>query len=182
MRPQAVVFDIGRVLFDWNLRYLFEKLIDDPAELDWFLAHVVTEQWHFQSDAGRPLAEMLPELKALHPDRAALIAKRQLDGGSTAQVLRRLTFPMLSPVLILVFVLRTIDAVRMYDAVASLTRGGPGAVTEVLTFYLYRLGLKFFRVDQASAVSLVFLFVTVVFVGIVMRRMMRQQGERALQE
>jgi len=71
--PQAAVFDIGRVLFDWNLRYLFEKLIDDPVELDWFLANVVTEQWHFQSDAGRPLNEMLPELKALHPDREALI-------------------------------------------------------------------------------------------------------------
>lgn len=70
---RAVVFDIGRVLFDWNLRYLFEKLIDDPAELDWFLAHVVTEAWHFQSDAGRPLAEIVPELKAQHPDRAALI-------------------------------------------------------------------------------------------------------------
>ena len=71
--PQAVVFDIGRVLFDWNLRYLFEKLIDDPDELEWFLGNVVTEQWHFQSDAGRPLAEMLPELKALHPDRSLLI-------------------------------------------------------------------------------------------------------------
>jgi 2-haloacid dehalogenase len=71
--PQAVVFDIGRVLFDWNLRFLFEKLIDDPAELEWFLGNVVTEQWHFQSDAGRPLAEMLPELKALHPDRSPLI-------------------------------------------------------------------------------------------------------------
>ncbi len=71
--PRAVVFDIGRVLFDWNLRYLFEKLIDDPAELDWFLANVVTDEWHFQSDAGRPLAEMLPELKVLHPERAELI-------------------------------------------------------------------------------------------------------------
>lgn len=103
----------------------------------------------------------------------------ELDGGSTTQVLRRLTFPMLAPVLMLVFVLRTIDAIRLYDAVASLTRGGPGAVTEVLTFYLYRLGLKFFRVDQAAAISLLFLFVTVVFTGIVLRRMMRTQGERA---
>lgn len=106
----------------------------------------------------------------------------ELDGGSTVQVLRRLTFPMLAPVLMLVFILRTIDAIRMYDAVASLTRGGPGAVTEVLTFYLYRLGLKFFRVDQAAAVSLIFLFVTVVFTGIVMRRTMRAQGERSLQD
>jgi 2-haloacid dehalogenase len=72
-RPSAVVFDIGRVLYDWNLRYLFEKLIADPAELDWFLAHVVTEDWHFQSDGGRPLAEMVPELKARFPEHAALI-------------------------------------------------------------------------------------------------------------
>ena len=62
--PKAAVFDIGRVLYDWNLRYLFEKLIDDSAELDHFLATVITEEWHFQSDAGRPLAQMVPELKA----------------------------------------------------------------------------------------------------------------------
>lgn len=72
-RPSAVVFDIGRVLYDWNLRYLFERLIADPAELDWFLGNVVTEEWHFQSDRGRPLAEMVPELKAKFPQHAALI-------------------------------------------------------------------------------------------------------------
>ncbi len=71
--PQAVVFDIGRVLIQWDLRHLFEKLIADPEELDWFLANVVTEQWHFQHDAGRPLAEMLPELKAGFPDHVDLI-------------------------------------------------------------------------------------------------------------
>jgi 2-haloacid dehalogenase len=71
--PQAVVFDIGRVLFDWNLRHLFAKLIDDPAELDWFLANVVTKEWHFQSDAGRSLAEMVPERIGRFPDHAALI-------------------------------------------------------------------------------------------------------------
>jgi 2-haloacid dehalogenase len=71
--PTAVVFDIGRVLYDWNLRYLFEKLIDDKQELDRFLAEVVTEAWHFQSDAGRPLAEMVSELEARFPEHAALI-------------------------------------------------------------------------------------------------------------
>jgi len=71
--PGAVVFDIGRVLYDWNLRHLFEKLIGDPAELDWFLANVVTEEWHFESDGGRPLAEMLPERIAGFPGYASLI-------------------------------------------------------------------------------------------------------------
>ena len=66
-KPDAVVFDIGRVLFQWQLRALFEKLIDDPEELDWFLANVVTEEWHFEHDRGRPLAEMIPERIALFP-------------------------------------------------------------------------------------------------------------------
>lgn len=70
---QAVVFDVGRVLIEWDLRHLFAPLIDDPGELDWFLAHVVTEQWHAQHDAGRPLAAMIAERKALFPGHAALI-------------------------------------------------------------------------------------------------------------
>lgn len=76
IRPKirrCVIFDVGRVLFDWNLRYLFAKLIDDKDELEWFVTNVVTPQWHFQHDAGRPLAEMLPELKAEFPRHDALI-------------------------------------------------------------------------------------------------------------
>ncbi len=65
---KAVVFDVGRVLFHWQLRALFEKLIEDEAELDWFLANVVTEEWHFEHDRGRPLADMVPERIAQFPE------------------------------------------------------------------------------------------------------------------
>jgi 2-haloacid dehalogenase len=64
---KAVVFDVGRVLFQWELRALFAKLIADRAELDWFLGHVVTEEWHFEHDRGRALADMVPERIALFP-------------------------------------------------------------------------------------------------------------------
>ncbi len=64
---KAVVFDVGRVLFQWQLGALFEKLIDDRQELDWFLANVVTEEWHFEHDRGRALADMVPERIALYP-------------------------------------------------------------------------------------------------------------------
>jgi len=105
----------------------------------------------------------------------------QLDGASTWRVLRTLTFPMLTPVLTLVFVLRAIDAVRLYDAVFSLTSGGPGTTTEVLTYYLYRTGLRFFRLDRASAMALLFLYVTVAFTGLVLRRFMRDIAARTRQ-
>lgn len=71
--PKAAVFDVGRVIVQWDLRALFAKLIDDSQELDWFLSHVVTEEWHFQHDAGRPLDEMVPERIAEFPKYEAHI-------------------------------------------------------------------------------------------------------------
>ena len=73
MIRRSVIFDVGRVLFDWDLRHLFAKLIADQGELEWFVTHVVTPAWHFQHDAGRPLAEMVSERKAEFPDHAPLI-------------------------------------------------------------------------------------------------------------
>ena len=70
---EAVVFDVGRVLVQWDLRFLFGKLIADPARLEWFVTTVVTPEWHFQHDAGRPLDEMIPERIAQFPECAHLI-------------------------------------------------------------------------------------------------------------
>ena len=67
---EAVVFDVGRVLYRWDLRILFEQLIDDEERLEFLLSEVVTEQWHFQHDAGRPLGDMVPERQAQFPDYA----------------------------------------------------------------------------------------------------------------
>lgn len=73
-KPSAVIFDVGNVLFDWNLRFLYERLISDDRALDAFLRDVLTNEWHLQHDAGRPFAETSAELIAQHPDHADLIA------------------------------------------------------------------------------------------------------------
>ena len=103
----------------------------------------------------------------------------ELDGASTWRVLRTLTFPLLKPVLFLVLVLRTIDCVRLYDAVAVLTRGGPGTSTETMTFYLYRTGLKLFRMDYASTMSVFFLYVMLVGAVFALTPLLKQFTARA---
>lgn len=70
---ETVIFDIGNVLYRWDIKNLYAKLIEDPEELDWFVSHVVTPEWHFQHDAGRPLAPMLAELSARFPQHRDLI-------------------------------------------------------------------------------------------------------------
>ncbi len=74
-RVEAVVFDIGKVLVEWDLRLIYRDLIPDPAERDWFVQNVVTPEWHFQHDAGRPLAEIVPERIALFPQHEGLIRR-----------------------------------------------------------------------------------------------------------
>ena len=72
---KAVVFDVGNVLYDWNPRFLYERLTPPGPALDAFLRDVATKEWHFQHDAGRPFAETSAELSAAHPDHADLIAQ-----------------------------------------------------------------------------------------------------------
>jgi 2-haloacid dehalogenase len=78
-RPTAVIFDVGKVLYDWEPRFLYAKMfrerrIADDRALDAFLRDVVTKEWHFQHDAGRPFAETSAELIAQYPEHEALIA------------------------------------------------------------------------------------------------------------
>lgn len=74
IKNMAVVWDVGHVLYDWDPRFLYAKLIPNPARLDWFLSHVVTREWHFQHDAGRPFAQTSAELSARFPAESNLIA------------------------------------------------------------------------------------------------------------
>jgi 2-haloacid dehalogenase len=69
----AVVFDVGGVLLDWNPRYLYRKLIPDPAEMEWFLAAVCTAQWHDGHDRGVRTRTSCAALARQWPDYAAPI-------------------------------------------------------------------------------------------------------------
>jgi 2-haloacid dehalogenase len=94
----AVVFDIGGVLLDWDPRYLYRKLFEDEAEMERFLAEVCTMDWHHQHDLGIPFAESCAALAARHPDQAELIhawgeRSEEMEGGeieATVAILREL--------------------------------------------------------------------------------------------
>jgi 2-haloacid dehalogenase len=73
-RFDAVVFDLGGVLIDWNPRYLYRRLFADEAAVERFLAEICTPAWNHRMDAGRPFAEAIAELSAAHPEFATEIA------------------------------------------------------------------------------------------------------------
>jgi 2-haloacid dehalogenase len=73
-QKQAIVFDLGGVLIDWNPRYLYRKLFaDDETAMEKFLAEVCNSDWNVQQDKGRPFADAVAELAAQHPAHEPMI-------------------------------------------------------------------------------------------------------------
>ena len=68
MSVDAVVFDVGRVLYQWDLSNLLRQVEPDAAKLDRVLRDVITEEWHFQHDRGVALADMVPARIAEFPE------------------------------------------------------------------------------------------------------------------
>lgn len=97
-----------------------------------------------------------------------------VDGASTWQIFWEITLPLLKPVILVVLLLRIMDAFRIFDIIFTLTFGGPGRVTEVLSILIYKSGLQFFQIGQASAMSWIFLlfifFISIFFIRELQRR------------
>jgi 2-haloacid dehalogenase len=69
----ALVFDLGGVLIDWNPDYLYNKIIPDEKERKWFLSTICTPDWNEEQDAGRSLREATECLVGKYPEYEAAI-------------------------------------------------------------------------------------------------------------
>ena len=71
----AVLFDLGGVLIDWNPRYLYRPhFADNEAAMEHFLTNVCAGDWNHEIDAGKRFADAVAERQRLFPDHAELIA------------------------------------------------------------------------------------------------------------
>lgn len=72
-RPRAVLWDVGNVIVRWDPRALYAKIFKEPAELDRFLSHVCTLDWHVEHDRGVSFPANAASLIARFPEQEAEI-------------------------------------------------------------------------------------------------------------
>ncbi len=91
-----------------------------------------------------------------------------VDGASPMHIARTIILPLLSPVLMIVLMMRFTDAFKVFDTVYVMTGGGPGNSTEMLPNYIYNQALKYMNVGYAASLAFVFIgsmaLLSVVFV------------------
>lgn len=88
-----------------------------------------------------------------------------IDGASVWQRLRHVLLPLIAPIAIPLMVIQFVWAMKAFDTIFVLTRGGPGRSTTTLNYYVYQEGFQFFDLGRASAAAYVLLLVTLLVVG-----------------
>ena len=99
---------------------------------------------------GFPMIVLLAAMEGIPQD---VHEAATLDGANEAQRLRRITLPLIRPVLLGLCVLQTIFALKVFDLVWVMTRGGPGQSTDVLGTFLFDEAFFKRKYGYASAVA-----------------------------
>ena len=79
----------------------------------------------------------------------------KVDGAGNWAVFRKITLPLLKPVILIALIFRTLDAFRVFDAVYVLTGGGPANTTETLSIYAYKVLFQTLQFGYGSTLSVI---------------------------
>jgi ABC-type sugar transport system permease subunit len=169
-----------------NMRYIFlssgylnEALIDlsiMSQPIDWLndplalFTVAVSDMWKVT-----PLV-MLILLAGLESIPSELYEAAEVDGASAWQTFWGVILPLLLPVIIIGILIRAMDSFKLFDIIYLVTGGGPGNVTETISFYTYLQGFKFFSLGYTAAMAFLQLIVITVISQFFVNFQKRQAG------
>ena len=145
--------------FDKVVDAVFPFLADISwlAEPTWALIMLaITEVWGWA-----PLVALMfiGGLDTINPEVTEAAA---LDGANEIQIFRHVTLPLLSPIILLVTLLRIIFSLKIFDQIVTMTGGGPGDATQALNYFVYLNGFRFFDLGYASALGYLLLLMMLI--------------------
>ena len=85
----------------------------------------------------------------------------EIDGATGFRRFKAITWPLLKPTTMYVFIIALTSAFKTVDHLYIMTKGGPGNATNMLLFYIYQTGFDYWNNGKASAM-------TVILVGILL--------------
>jgi multiple sugar transport system permease protein len=179
MLTPVVIGVIWRLMYDPNfgITALLLRSVGLPA-IAWlshgdtaFLAVVLVDVWNWTPFTFLIILAGLESLP-IEPFEAA-----RVDGASGLQVLRFITLPLLAPTLLVTLLIRSMDAMRIFDHIFIMTLGGPGSATEVASLYLYKTAFKFSDFGYAAA-GLFVLMILITFLSRLYIRLLGTEEQR----
>jgi multiple sugar transport system permease protein len=106
---------------------------------------------------------LLAGMQSISPE---ITEAAELDGLTRLQYLWRIALPLLMPIIIVVALIRLIDALKTFDLIYIITRGGPGTATYTLPLHAFATGFSSFLMGQSAAISWVLVIIVNIFATI----------------
>jgi len=149
------------------VQFLGLPAIDFLGNIRWSLpAVMIVDIWQWTPFV---VLILLSGLRAI-PDE--LHEAAVVDGAGRFQAFRNVTWPLLAWPVMIVLLIRSMDAFKIFDVVYGLTFGGPGNSTTTVSFFIYRQGFGQFNLGYAAAMSWI-VFIIVYFVSVLIIRFLK---------
>jgi multiple sugar transport system permease protein len=169
--PWAIPTVVSARLWEWLynadygvLNYLLGTHVNWLGSPGWALhAAILMDVWK-----ATPFVALLL-IAGLQTIPRELYQAAALDGAGAWTTFRRITLPLLVPLLLVVLVFRTIDAFRVFDAIYVLTGGGPANSTETVSIYAYKVLFQALEFGYGSAVAVSVLAVVALLTAVYAR-------------
>jgi ABC-type sugar transport system permease subunit len=125
---------------------------------------------------GYVMVLYLAGLKGIDP---AMREAAIVDGAGEWQLFRKVTFPLLKPVTIIVIVITIIESLRAFDLVYVMTNGleGPNHATELLATMMFNAAIHNYQLGYGAAVAVILLLISLAFIITYVVQVMRQEEE-----
>lgn len=173
--PTVVPYVAASILWSWMLHprlgvvnYLLKSAGLSPPM--WLLSETwakpaiaMLNVWH----VGQPMVVFLAGLQGIPED---LYEAARIDGASRWQLVRRITIPIMSPVILYNSIIGIINAFQVFTFAYIMTGGGPLNSTLFYSLYIYRQGFNYFDMGYASALAMI-LFLLVLGMTILLFRL-----------
>ena len=166
--PYVVAGLMWRWIYDSNyglLNYIFQSLGLIQAYQPWLtrptsamVLLIISYAW-----SEFPISTLLV-LAGLQSVPKELYEAAVVDGAGALARFRKVTWVWLKPIFLIVFVFETLRAITVFDIVFVITKGGPAEATSIVSYYIYRYLFTYFDVGRASALSIIVLVVSGIFI------------------
>jgi multiple sugar transport system permease protein len=147
----------------------FASLLGFDPRIRW-LSHPIAAQWAIiLADVWQWTSlTFLIFLSGFSALPAQLVNAARVMGAGPWQIFWRVQLPLLKPVIVIAVVIRSMEALKIFDQSVLLTFGGPGNSTQTVAFYLWRQVWQFnkFSFGAAASMLLLVVFAALIYLGI----------------
>jgi ABC-type sugar transport system permease subunit len=152
---------LNALLTQTGVLHSYQPFLSDSDLAMWMV--IIADVWKLT-----PLVAILL-LAGLQSIDREIVEVARVDGAGPWQVFRHILLPLVTPVILILLVLRTMEAFKVFDLIWIMTHGGPANSTQTIAIYAYEIAYQGFDFGRGAALGYLIALVIMVLAAIYLR-------------